>query len=132
LDIFKEADLMIDFTKHFKTSATQERLERSVIRKRLLISLYGIGTNMGLKAVTSNGLDENYTDLEYIKRKFINKENLRNSIAEVVNATFEYTDNKDNGKKKLLKLETNEFIRRFLLHVLPSGYMKIRYYGILG
>lgn len=45
--------------------------------------------------------------------------------------TFEYTDNKDNGNKKLLTLETNEFIRRFLLHILPYGYMKIRYYGLL-
>jgi len=88
LDIFKEADLRIDFTKQLKTSATQERLERKVIRKRLLVSLYGIGTNMGLKAVASNGIDENYMDLEYIKRKFINKDNLRAAISEVVNATL--------------------------------------------
>jgi len=88
LDIFKEADLRIDFTKHLKTSATQERLTRKIIRKRLLVSLYGMGTNMGLKAVSSKGLDENYMDLEYIKRKFINKDNLRDAIAEVVNATL--------------------------------------------
>lgn len=88
LDVFKEADLRIDFTKHLKTSATQERLAREIIRKRLLVFLYGIGTNMGLKAVASNGLDENYMDLEYIKRKFINKDNLRDAIAEVVNATL--------------------------------------------
>jgi len=88
LDIFKEADLRIDFTKQLKTSATQERLERKVIRKRLLVSLYGIGTNMGLKAVASNGIDENYMDLEYIKIKFINKDNLRAAISEVVNATL--------------------------------------------
>ncbi|MGK0468939.1 Tn3 family transposase [Clostridium sp.] len=88
LDVFKEADLRIDFTKHLKTSATQERLTREIIRKRLLVSLYGMGTNMGLKAVSSKGLDENYMDLEYIKRKFINKDNLRAAIAEVVNATL--------------------------------------------
>lgn len=88
LDIFKEADLRIDFTRHLKTSATQERLDREIIRKRLLFALYGIGTNMGIKAVASNGLYENVMDLEYIKRKFINKDNLRNSIAEVVNATL--------------------------------------------
>lgn len=51
--------------------------------------------------------------------------------------TFSYSDNKDKdsngkGKKKKLTLSINEFIRRFLLHVLPSGYCKIRYIGILG
>ena len=40
-------------------------------------------------------------------------------------------DSVDNNKIKLLTLEALEFIRRFLLHVLPSQFVKIRYYGIL-
>jgi len=104
LDIFKEADLRIDFTKHLKTSATQERLTREIIRKRLLVSLYGMGTNMGLKAVSSKGLDENYMDLEYIKRKFINKDNLRDAIAEVVNATLK------------IRSQNNGVVRQQLVH----------------
>jgi hypothetical protein len=31
-----------------------------------------------------------------------------------------------------MALTTNEFIRRFLLHVLPAGFQRIRYYGFLG
>jgi hypothetical protein len=42
-----------------------------------------------------------------------------------------YRDSKDNGKIRFLKLTPFEFIRRFLLHVLPDGFMKIRYYGFL-
>jgi hypothetical protein len=42
-----------------------------------------------------------------------------------------YRDSKDNGKIRLLKLTPFEFIRRFLLHILPDGFMKIRYYGFL-
>jgi hypothetical protein len=30
-----------------------------------------------------------------------------------------------------MKLEANEFIRRFLLHIVPNGFMRIRYYGFL-
>ena len=37
----------------------------------------------------------------------------------------------DDGKLEETSLEICEFIRRFLLHVLPNGYFKIRYYGIL-
>ena len=35
------------------------------------------------------------------------------------------------GKLQETSLEVSEFIRRFLLHVLPKGYFKVRYYGIL-
>jgi hypothetical protein len=45
--------------------------------------------------------------------------------------TFKYRDYKDSNKSKLMTLEANEFIRRFLLHVLPNKFVKIRYYGIL-
>ena len=45
--------------------------------------------------------------------------------------TFEYKDYKDNGKIKLMTLTADEFIRRFLLHVLPSKFTKIKHYGLL-
>lgn len=45
--------------------------------------------------------------------------------------TFEYKDYRDNHKKKTMTLKATEFIRRFLLHVLPFRFMKIRHYGIL-
>lgn len=45
--------------------------------------------------------------------------------------TFSYRDYKDQSKVKPLTLSAEEFIRRFLLHVLPSGFQKIRYYGFL-
>jgi hypothetical protein len=45
--------------------------------------------------------------------------------------TFRWRDSADNNKIKWLTLEAFEFIRRFLLHVLPEQFVKIRYYGIL-
>ena len=43
---------------------------------------------------------------------------------------FTWRDYRD-GKEKIMSLEVFEFIRRFLLHILPKGFSKIRYYGIL-
>lgn len=43
--------------------------------------------------------------------------------------TFRWRDYRD-GQKKLMTVEAVEFIRRFLLHVLPKRFHKIRYYGI--
>jgi len=45
--------------------------------------------------------------------------------------TFSYCDRSDDDKIKELSVTTEEFIRRFLLHILPGGFMKIRYYGFL-
>jgi hypothetical protein len=45
--------------------------------------------------------------------------------------TFTYRDRKDNDTIKTKTLEAKEFIRRFLLHVLPNGFMKIRHFGFL-
>ncbi len=44
--------------------------------------------------------------------------------------TFTYKDYKDKGAQKLMTLENKEFIRRFLLHVPPCGFTRIRHYGI--
>ena len=46
--------------------------------------------------------------------------------------TFKYRDYKDNKKIKEMTLKAEEFIRRFLLHILPPRFMKIRHYGLLG
>jgi hypothetical protein len=45
---------------------------------------------------------------------------------------FQWKDYRDDGKIKTMTLSADEFIRRFLLHVLPNGFQRIRYYGLLG
>lgn len=45
---------------------------------------------------------------------------------------FKWRDYKDNNKMKEMKISIEEFIRRFMMHILPPNFMKIRYYGILG
>jgi hypothetical protein len=45
--------------------------------------------------------------------------------------TFTYRDRKDKDRLKSMTLEAHEFIRRFLLHVLPDGFMRIRHFGFL-
>lgn len=45
--------------------------------------------------------------------------------------SFVVRDNKDQQKKKTCTLSGTEFIRRFLMHVLPKGFVKVRYYGVM-
>jgi hypothetical protein len=45
--------------------------------------------------------------------------------------TFSWKDYRRANLVRSMTLDTDEFIRRFLLHVLPDGFMRIRHYGLL-
>lgn len=46
--------------------------------------------------------------------------------------SFKWRDYKDSNKWKIMTVSADEFIRRFLIHILPHRFMKIRHYGFLG
>jgi len=64
----------------------------------------------------------------YVHRVAISNERIIS--AENGKVTFQWKDSRDN-KKKVMKLPVFEFMRRFLQHVLPSGFHKVRYYGLM-
>jgi Putative transposase/Transposase zinc-binding domain len=45
--------------------------------------------------------------------------------------SFSYRDRRDKDRLKSMTLDAHEFIRRFMLHVLPDGFMRVRHYGLL-
>ena len=45
---------------------------------------------------------------------------------------FRWKDYRDGNRQKTMTLDGQEFIRRFLIHVLPDGFHRIRYFGFLG
>ena len=47
------------------------------------------------------------------------------------NITFRWRDSAHGNKKKLMTLPVDEFLRRFLLHLLPRGFVRIRNFGFL-
>lgn len=46
--------------------------------------------------------------------------------------TFKWRDYRDKNNMKTMVLDADEFIRRFILHILPPRFMKIRHFGLLG
>ncbi len=71
--------------------------------------------------------------LEYLGRYTHRVAISNNRIKSIANGQvcFEYTDRTDNDTTKIMTISAHEFIRRFLLHVLPYNFMKIRYFGFL-
>jgi hypothetical protein len=72
------------------------------------------------------------TVLEYLSG-YVNRIAISNRRLVAVSdngVTFRYRDYRDDSQEKLLTLPVAEFVRRFLLHVLPAGFVRIRYYGL--
>jgi hypothetical protein len=65
----------------------------------------------------------------YTHRIAISNQRVLNVTEEAV--TIGVKDYKNNNQKKTVTMKVTEFIRRFLMHVLPKGFVKIRYYGLL-
>jgi Domain of unknown function (DUF4158)/Tn3 transposase DDE domain len=59
LDMLKETDLRVNFTQHFRSVSSRENLNSKVLQKRLLIDLYGLGTNTGIKRLSLGELGFN-------------------------------------------------------------------------
>ncbi|HUJ76616.1 MAG TPA: transposase [bacterium] len=68
----------------------------------------------------------------YTHRVAISNSRLRALDRQTRTLSFTYKDYADASRLKTLTLSGAEFIRRFLFHVLPQGFTKIRHYGLLG
>lgn len=88
LDVLKETDLRTGFTSAFHSPTPRELMDPATLRRRLLLCLFGLGTNTGIKSMESRPLDD-YKDLLYVRRRFLSIEGLRQAIAQVVNATLQ-------------------------------------------
>ena len=76
------------FTKHFRSLGQREVLSRDIIEKRLLLTIYALGTNIGLTRI-GIGSDEHFNDLNYIKRRYLHQEPLRSANIDIANSNFE-------------------------------------------
>ena len=106
-----------------------EYLKEEIELKKLKRKLYEMNWNVYCKPPFAGPEQV----LEYIGR-YSHRVAISNTrIIKVENGmvTFKWRDYKDGSKNKLMTLSALEFIRRFLLHVLPERFIKIRHYGIL-
>jgi hypothetical protein len=72
--------------------------------------------------------------LDYVGRYTHRVALSNNRLLDIVDGqvSFRYKDYRHDAQQKTMTLEAEELIRRFLLHVLPAGFQRIRYYGFLG
>jgi TnpA family transposase len=88
LDVLKETALDTGFLDAFETSASRVALSRDVLDRRLILCLYGLGTNAGLKRVAAGCAGVSYEELLHVDRRFIHREALEAACGRVANATL--------------------------------------------
>lgn len=81
LDLLKEADELCEFTQLLRPDSS--RLDEATLRRRLLLVLYAMGTNLGIKRVAAANPDDSYDDLLYVRRHYLDRERLRSAISRI-------------------------------------------------
>jgi TnpA family transposase len=88
LDVLKETELRVGFMRHLRETGSRLSLDDRTLQRRLLLCLFGLGTNTGLKRVCTTMPEDQYHDLLYVRRRYLHPEALRNALAHVANAIF--------------------------------------------
>src|SRR5579875_858897 len=93
LDMLKEADLHARFTDEFVTVASRETIPREVLQRRLLLVLFALGTNMGIKRMVDTGeLGETEATLRHVRRFYVTRDNSRRALDRLLSTTFAVRD----------------------------------------
>lgn len=131
LDLLKETNDRTNFTQHFKTIAANQKLTNETLSKRLLLCLCALGNNTGLKRMSASNGDENYSDLCYIKRRFINAENIRNALVDIINATIDIRDPKIWGVASTGCACDSKQLGSWMGNIMSSWHPRYKDYGVM-
>jgi len=92
IDVLKETAMHTGFLEEFGTSGERVVLNPATLQRRLILCLYGLGTNTGLKRVSAGMNDVSHDELVHVHRRFLHREGLRAANARVVNAILAIRD----------------------------------------
>ncbi|MFE5560211.1 Tn3 family transposase [Streptomyces sp. NPDC056544] len=110
LDVLKNADFLTAFTDEFSSVAAYERIDRDTLQRRLLLALFGLGKNMGIRAIVATGEHgESEAALRHVRRHFITVDNLRAAVTKLVNATFAARDTAWWGRGNACASDSKKF-----------------------
>ncbi|THA30090.1 MULTISPECIES: Tn3 family transposase [unclassified Streptomyces] len=85
-------------------------MPKAVLRRRLLLVLFALGTNMGIKRVAVTGKhSESEAVLRRVRHLFVNRTNLRAALVKLVNATFAARDQAWWGERTACASDSKKF-----------------------
>lgn len=88
LDMLKEATLRVGILDHFAPAGSRAGMDRAELAEKLILCIFGYGTNIGLRAIAAGEHSHTEEDLRYVRRRYLSAEGARSFAAAIANATF--------------------------------------------
>jgi TnpA family transposase len=98
IDVMTETAARTGFLDAFVSSGDRVILDADTLRRRLLLCLYGLGTNAGLKRVSAGTDGVTHAELQHVRRLFVSKEALRSAAVTTTNAILAVRDTRIWGE----------------------------------
>ncbi len=92
LDMVKETALDTGFLREFTTAGQYQKIDRAALNQRLLLCLYGLGTNAGIKRISAATSNATYDQLLHVRRRFIDAASMRQANRQIANAIMGIRD----------------------------------------
>lgn len=129
LDILKETDFFVNFIDDFVVSGSKVALDKETIRKRLLLAILGHGTNTGLKSMCNE--DVSYQDLQYIKLRYLNPDNIQNAIRKIVNSLLQVRFESLWGRSTISVASDSKHFRASSQNLMSSWHPRYHSNGVM-
>jgi TnpA family transposase len=88
LDMLKEAALRIGILDHFAPAGTRAGMDRAELAEKLILCIFGYGTNIGLRAIAAGEHNHTEEELRYTRRRYLSADAVRSFATAIANATL--------------------------------------------
>jgi TnpA family transposase len=131
LDILKEVEIREDFTSAFESVASKEVMSKSELQYKLILCLFALATNTGLKRISSNIPNVSYDDLKYVQKRFISKTNLRCAIIKIINGNLNIRDKELFGDITISLAADSKKIQAWDQNLITEWHVRYRGPGVM-
>ncbi|SFT32233.1 Tn3 transposase DDE domain-containing protein [Actinopolyspora lacussalsi subsp. righensis] len=88
LNVLKEAALRVGLLEHFALAGCRESMNRDELAEKLILCIFGYGTNIGLRSIAGGEHGRAEDELRYVRRRYLSAAGARSFTAVIANATF--------------------------------------------
>ena len=131
IDMLKESILRTGCLEIVSDLARGARLSPETLAQRLMLAIYGYGTNIGIRGVAAGDHGHSEDDLRYVRRRFLTPELVRSLAIEIANATFAARDPGIWGQASTTVASDSKHIGALDQNLLTEWHARYRKPGVL-
>ena len=131
IDMLKESILRTGCLEIVNDLARGARLSPETLAQRLMLAIYGYGTNIGIRGVAAGDHGHSEDDLRYVRRRFLTAEVVRSLAIEIANAIFAARDPGIWGQASTTVASDSKHIGALDQNLLTEWHARYRKPGVL-